>query len=235
MCKLQHTLFKKVLTKCTILFVFFLTIILTSCVSEKKEIPTVYGIPSPIKSLSWGMSVDDCKQKLTDHTLEPINSDSSLMYNLSPSISIFDYKDEIAQIILKFDPSSTTSVYPYQSEALSSIQIIFAGIDIDQMKKKITDFVGTEGDSWIDIKKNTFVTWNSTDTIKDLDHSSHELLDNFWTALDKQANSNLTVKKDESEVINKVVMQYTEDNNCSVEFYGGINVILFNLKQVENK
>ncbi|SHM36234.1 hypothetical protein SAMN02746066_01684 [Anaerosporobacter mobilis DSM 15930] len=41
----------------------------------------------------------------------------------------------------------------------------------------------------------------------------------------------LEIKKDKSEAINKVVMQYTEENNCSVEFYGGFNVLLYNLNK----
>lgn len=41
------------------------------------------------------------------------------------------------------------------------------------------------------------------------------------------------IKKDKSEAINKVVMQYTDENNFSVEFYGGFNVLLFNLKKAE--
>lgn len=41
----------------------------------------------------------------------------------------------------------------------------------------------------------------------------------------------LEIKKDKSEAINKVVMHYTEENICSVEFYGGFNVLLYNLNK----
>ena len=160
----------------TVLLIFFSTIILTSCTNKIKEDSTTYGISSPINLLSWGMSVDECKQKLTDYTLESISNDYSLMYSLSPMISILDYTDEIAQIMLKFDSASTESYNPYHSEALSSIQVIFTGINIDKMKEKITDLVGAEGKYWVDVKKINFITWRSTDTIKDLDKSSYNLL-----------------------------------------------------------
>lgn len=169
----------KKLKSITILSLLFSIILLTSCTSKTKEKSTNYGIPSPINSISFGMSIDECKQKLTDYTLESISSDYSLIYNLSPIVSIFDYKDEIVQIILKFDPASTESYYPYHSEALSSIQVIFTGINIDKMKEKITDLVGAEGKYWVDVKKVNFVTWRSTDTIKDLDKSSYNLLDDY--------------------------------------------------------
>lgn len=220
----------------TLLSLLLSIILLTSCTSKTKEKSTTYGISSPIKSLSFGMSVDECKEKLTDYTLESISTDSSIMYNLSPIVSIFDYTDEIAQIILKFDPASTESYYPYHSEALSSIQVIFTGINIDKIKEKITDLVGSEGKYWVDVKKINFVTWRSTDTIKDLDKSSYNLLDDYWELLIKNLNVDVPfeIKKDKSEAINKVVMQYTDENNFSVEFYGGFNVLLFNLKKAEN-
>ena len=217
----------------TVLLILFSTIILTSCSNKIKEDSTTYGISSPINLLSWGMSVDECKQKLTDYTLESISTDSSIMYNLSPIVGILDYTDEIAQIILKFDSASTESYYPYHSEALSSIQVIFIGINIDKMKEKITDLVGNEGDYWVDVKKNNFVTWKSNDTIKDLDESSYNMLDDYWTLLERNSSDDvpLEIKKDKSEAINKVVMQYTEENNCSVEFYGDFNVLLYNLNK----
>lgn len=219
----------------TILCILFSIIFLTSCASKTKDSATTYGISSPINSLSWGMSVDECKQKLTDYTFESIGSDSSIMYSLSPTVSILDYTDEISQIILKFDPAITEFYYPYHSETLNSIQVIFTGIDIDKMKEKITDLVGTDGTYWVDVKKNNFVTWKSTDTIENLDQSSYNLLDDYWTLLEKHSSVDLPFKieKDKSEAINKVVMQYTE-GDCSVEFYGGINTLLYNLKRVAN-
>lgn len=62
------------------------------------------------------------------------------------------------------------------------------------------------------------------------------MLDGYCTLLEKHSTVNLPLKKekDKSEAINKVVMQYTDGDNCSVEFYGGINALLYNLKQVEN-
>ncbi|MBS5933322.1 MAG: hypothetical protein KIC94_10670 [Clostridiales bacterium] len=131
----------KKLKLATILLLLFSIILLTACASKTKEKSTSYGISSPIKSLSFGMNVDECKQKLTDYTLESISSDYSLMYSLSPMVSIFGYTDEIAQITLKFDPASTASYYPYPTEALSSIQFVFTGINIDKIKEKITDLV----------------------------------------------------------------------------------------------
>lgn len=217
----------------TVLLMFFSTIILTSCSNNTKEYSTTYGVSTPINSLAWGMSVDDCKQKLTDYRLESISNDYSLMYSLSPMISILDYTDEITQIILKFDSASTESYYPYHSEALSSIQVIFTGINIDEMKEKITDLVGTEGKYWVDVKKINFVTWRSTDTIKDLDKTSYKLLDDYWELLENNLSVDVPfeIKKDKSEAINKVVMQYTEENIFSVEFYGGFNVLLYNLNK----
>lgn len=215
---------------------FFSIILLTSCASKTKKDSTTYGISSPINSLSWGMSVDECKQKLTDYTFESIGSDNNIMYSLSPVLSILDYTEEIAQIRLKFESAITESYYPYHSGTLNSIQVIFTEINVDKMKEKITDLVGTDGTYWVDVKKNNFVTWKSTDTIENLDQSSYNLLDDYWTLLEKHSRVDLPLKieKDKSEAINKVVMQYTEGNNCSVEFYGGINALLYNLKQVEN-
>lgn len=220
----------------TVLLFFFSLILLTSCASKTKDSSTTYGISSPINSLSWGMSVDECKQKLTDYTFESIGSDNNIMYSLSPVVSILDYTDEIAQIRLKFDSAITVSYYPYHSETLNSIQVIFTGINIDKIKEKITELVGTDGTYWVDVKKNNFVTWRSTDTIENLDQSSYNLLDDYWTLLEKHSSVDfpLKIEKDKSEAINKVVMQYTEGNNCSVEFYGGFNALLYNLKQVES-
>lgn len=233
--KEKHKFKMKKLKFTTILFILFSIIFLTSCANKTKDSSTAYGISSPINSLSWGMSVDECKQKLTDYTFESIGSYSNIKYSLSPMVSILDYTDEIAQIILKFDSAITESYYPYHSDTLNSIQVIFTGIDIDKMKEKITDLVGTDGTYWVDVKKINFVTWESRDTIGNLDQSSYNLLDDFWTLLEKHSSVDLPFKieKDKSESINKVVMHYTEENNCSVEFYGGINALLYNLKQVE--
>ncbi|WP_310603154.1 hypothetical protein, partial [Anaerosporobacter sp.] len=220
-------------------------------IESKFEDTSSYGIAPPIESLSWGMSVDECKKNLANYTFELISNEGGLMYRVSSEMSLFDYTDEIDQVILKFDSAITEPVYPYHTDALTSIQFIFHEIDVDKMKDKVTDLVGAEGTHWVDIRKSDFITWESVDTVKNLDKASYKLLEDFWTLLDEYALDSflaaskeaselinrvdmsdglLTARKENSEPINKVKMQYTEDGICSVEFYAGMNLFLYNLR-----
>lgn len=204
--------------------------LLTGCSQNTKDNKSTYGIASPIKSITWGMNLEDCQQALPDSTFELIDNTNSIMYKLTPHTSVLGYTDEINQIILKFDQSSTESYFPYHCETLSSIQVIFTNMDIEKMKKQITKLVGCDGKEWVDIKKNNFITWESKDTIDKLDKNSSTLLDNFWKLLETNSNTEVTIHNDSSEAINHITMQYTNNNTCSVEFFGGLNTILYQLK-----
>ncbi|WP_167956975.1 hypothetical protein [Anaerosporobacter faecicola] len=213
--------------------IMFISVFLTSCSNKSTSKDKDYGISSPISYLSWGTSIDECKSNLADHQIDMNNEDNSLFYRLSPTVSILGYTDEITEILLKFDPASTEEYYPYHSEALSSIQIVFTDIDLNQLKDKITELVGSEGEHWVDSKDIYYVTWKSTDTLDNLDHDSYQLLEDLWLLLESNTNVKVAQYKEKIQSINKVVMHYTTENDCSVEFFGGVNVLLFNLKQVD--
>ncbi len=198
-----------------------------------------YGFQPPIDKLYWGMPLDKIEK-----FLKIKSGVDGVIYNYEKPVTTIILKEKIevfgynATVSLKVYDKPNEEWYPYKSSYLDSIILTYEDIDGQKIKDNIIEKYNNTGNDWVDTLKNKCTTWLSDDKIKDIKPSIKEELQNYWSIIDEHEHSNTknynslhSIKKDEDQSINNIVLVYS-DKGAVVTFNGDtayqINQIITN-------
>lgn len=198
-----------------------------------------YGFQPPIDKLYWGMPLDKIEK-----LLKIKSGVDGVVYNYEKPVTTIILKEKIevfgynATVSLKVYDKPNEEWYPYKSSYLGSIILTYEDIDGQKIKDNINEKYKNTGNDWVDTLKNKCTTWLSDDEIKDIKPSIKEELQNYWFIIDEHEHSNTknynslhSIKKEEDESINNIVLVYS-DKGAVVTFNGDtayqINQIITN-------
>lgn len=203
------------------IFLFFICIISVLIIGYyiKSHVPFTsrYGFQPPIDKLYWGMSLDQIEK-----TLKIQNGVDGVVYNYQEPITTIRLKDKkevfgyYAAVSLDVYDKSNEEWYPYKSSYLNSVILTYADIDGSKIKDIIIKLYNNTGKDWVDSLGNNCMTWLSDDEIKDIKPGIKKELQNYWNIIDeheyssdKNYNSLHSIKKDDNESINNIVLEYS--------------------------
>lgn len=229
---------KKILISLVILC--FISALVIGC-SIKSNVTSTreYGFQPPIDKLYWGMPLDKIEK-----LLKIKSGVDGVVYNYDKPVTTIVLKDKIevfgykATVSLKVSDKPNEEWYPYKSSYLDSIILTYEDIDGQKIKDNINEKYNSTGNDWVDTLKNKCTIWLSDDKIKDINPSIKEELQNYWSIIDehehssaKNYNSLHSIKKDDDESINNIVL-VCSDKGAVVTFNGDtayqINQIIAN-------
>ncbi len=236
---MMHTKILKTV-KVLIAFMMFL-FILTGCNTQsKEETPHQYGYNPPIEGLYWGISLEDIESVLSiqdgvNHiTYNDLNPGTQII--LPDKIQQFGYN---ATVYIEVEDAIEEEWFPFHTNYLSKVKLIYEGIDQDKLKENMQEELGGKGYNWVDVREILYTTWNSEDTIKSIDQESKSKLREYWRLLDKyRPIDDFFRKKKNEESINSITLMKTEEGNAMVTYLGGNAIILNKLRDatfIDNK
>lgn len=183
----------------------------------------VIGITCPIEGLQFGMTLEECKQNLSEFIFMPVE-DLYMTYLLSDKMKVLGYK---AEVLLFFIAKYEYEWIPFQSDGLYEVQFNYEDVNIDQIKKNISTLIGTQSEDRIDINKDIVTTWKSKDTVSSLDKQKQNILYDYWNLLEENSsNEFIRYQKEDTEPISYISLRNTGNNNCSVRFSSNMLYLL---------
>lgn len=215
-------------------FILLLLFSVIGCSKKTSDVAQAQAVFSPpIDKLSWGMTSDQCKTALTldknpdEATYETDDTGALSIITLAKTQDHFGFP---ATVILKFDPVNDAFWYPYHTDSLSSVQLIYADVKPDQLKEKLVKKFGNSGEDWTQVATNeSCTTWESPYTITNLSASEQSKWSDFDALYQKYQDTSL--ERATAAPLNQVILSINKDETAtSVEFYGGVVSIINNLK-----
>ncbi|SHK24029.1 hypothetical protein SAMN02745136_02045 [Anaerocolumna jejuensis DSM 15929] len=209
-----------------LVFLFIVCLFAGGFIVKRNYTSTVkYGFQPLVDKLYWGMPLTKIEKALSiknnaDGVVYSYNNPVTTI-NLNKKIKVFGY---YAAVSLEVYDKPREEWYPYKSTYLAGVKLTYDDMDGKKIKDNIIKEYKSDGNDWIDLLKNNCTTWLSSDKVKDIKPGMKKELQNYWNMLDEHSssaenNSLFSIKKDENESINKLLLVYS-DKGAVVSFSG---------------
>lgn len=196
------------------------------------------GFQPPIDKLYWGMSLEEIE-------------DTLLIQDGVDNV-VYTYDDPVTTIILpektkRFGYEASVSLqicdepdvdwFPYKSNYLINVKLIYTDIVIQNLKKSMIKEFDDVGEDKTSIVYKEYTVWKSKDKISNLEPELLTRLEEYWKLLDDHVAEGIhySIRKPLDEQINTVMLVYGESNSAMIIYDGDtavpINKICFEMRE----